>query len=525
MPGGTKSVSNANHVDADGSVLDDFHTQDYNRMNWIQTGQNFQLGLGTPEFEYWTQLSILDHRLFGGGGFAFDAALNYICVDKNNNNECDTGQQPGGANNGEFWEPIRSAFSPENTFRLNNFINCMFDPSDDGTTEDQFFPNAGSQGPSSTCFPGNPVMTCVGRTREDDTGFGIAATVLTSACWPETGTEDAEIGEAGAVKGFGGDAGTWVRKTFRLEPWRGQKVLFRWHQSPGGLPGIENGAGFAAWQFGNRDDGWWIDNVAVRGLVNDFNLTLDNDGPVVNTCATTANCTSVNSVVAVLPYPRNDRNGLPKPAIYCTSQTTAECDFDENGVVDTSATLAQSDAPGRAFYIDARFSDADRCLGGAIEYRLLDLTGGTVVRDWVTDPLVLVNPSTTTSYRVETRCSSDFGCSDAADFVIDVPGSGPVDCRTSSLVLATNKQNITWAASPQGACPALFDTLRGTTTATGSGFTSGTCLENDGADTSSLDAGTPSLGTAFWYLARHAGDTYATGSAGEQDRSGITGCP
>lgn len=523
MPGGVKSMSNANTVEAN-PFDPDGHTIDINRMNWVQTGRNFQLGLGNPEFEYWTQMSLLTSALLGGGAndnWTFDVGMVYLCVDANNNTECDTGEQPGGLDAGEFWEPLRAYFTPEAQYRRNNSINCMYDPSDDGNNEDDLFPNAVDQGPSSTCWPGNPVSGCAGRTRDEDLQGGLAVFVG-SYCWGETGQEDSEIAQAGAtINPANLNAGVWVRKAYKLDPWRGQKVIFRWHVAPGAVQGVDNIADVLDVFGANLDDGWWIDNVKVSGLANNFALTTDNTGSASATCGSLVNCSTVTTRVAALPYPRNDRQGNPKAALSCTDQTLEFCDFDGDGVVDTANSDPTSDAPGRSLYLESRFTEADACLGGALEYRVLDLTAGTVVKDWVTDPLILVNPASDTTFRVEARCSSSLTCIDSQDVTVTVTGGAAPTCRASNLLLATNKQSITWTADPASACPALFDTLRGT----GTNFGSGTCLENDGNDTSSLDASTPSLGSMFWYLARHSGDTYSTGAAGEQDRSGITGCP
>ncbi len=523
MPGGQASLSNSNTREAQPGSRGDGFTIDLNRMNWVQYKNNFELGLGNPELEYWTQLSVLDSRsLSGGGTFAFDAALVYVCVDKNDNNECDTGQVGAKLDNGERWEPVRAYFSPEQNLRLNSTINCMYDPSDDGSTEDDLFENAFRVGPSSTCFPGNPVDTCVGRTREPDTADGSVGNVMGSFCWPETGAEDKEIGVAGATVGSG--PGVWVRRAYKLDRFRGQKILVRFHLSPGAVSGIENLAQVGGPLFGNRDDGWFIDNVRLTGLASQTStlaLQLDNTGSST-ICGGVVNCTAVDGSLAVLSYPRNDREGNPKPALFCSDQNTDECDYDGDGTIDSTATDVQSDAPGRAFVLDAQFSSSDKCLGGALEYRYTDLTNNVVIRDWLTDPVTLINPTTTTSYRLETRCSTSLTCSDLVDVTVVVPGSAPTTCRTADLTIAADKQTITWAADANAACTAVFDTLRGDVPT----FSSGTCIENDGTDTTTVDTDpAPAAGNAYWYLSRHDADTYSTGAAGEQDRSGITGCP
>jgi hypothetical protein len=514
MPGGTKSMSNSNTLEIYGGPLDDQNTMDLNRMNWVETANNFQLGLGEPELRYWTQMSLTDSRIFGGGpirpasNFAFDAALTYICVDGNNNNECDT-LETGLQDGSENWEPLRAYYSPPTVFRQNNFINCMYEPSDDGNNEDDFFPNALDTGPSSTCFPGNPVNTCVGRTRDEATGFGVFANVLGSLCWPETGQES-----EGTI-GF--NEGTWVEKRFDLSPWRGKKVLVRWHLSPGGLPGIENFGYTPA--VGNRDDGWFIDDITITGLVSDFDATVDNAGGANPICGTQALCTTVDTKVAVLPYPRNDKNGEPKQALACSSNSsTSDCDFDSDGNRDTNETEANTGAPGHSVFLDASFTDTDKCLGGSLEWRFLNADTGVVVRDWLTDPLALVQVEESTTFTVESRCTSDLGCIDSQDMPVNVPG-GP--CIPLDL-LFSDKTTLVWDPPTNDACAAIFDTLRGNVGTWGSG----TCIENDGTDFTTTDTAEPALAAGFWYLTRVDGETWdSTNTDKQEDRSGITGCP
>lgn len=502
--GGASSLSSSNI--AESGFLGDRITIDLNRMNWVQYFENFQLGLGEPELTAWMQMSNVDSRIFGdGGGWAWDAAGLYVCVDTNDNNECDTGQV-GTPDNGETWEIVRPYVGPSQGFRLNNFINCMYDPSDDGTTEDMFFPNSDDTGPSSTCFPGNPVDTCVGRTLEEGAFGGVPANVLLPICWPETGNEADEIASGNAIQDVVGR--TWVRRQYRLDKWRGQKVLVRFHQSPGGLAGIENLSDFAGPTVGNLDDGWFIDNVEITGLANDIALSVDNAGTTNNECASLAACTTIDANVAVVPYPRVDRRGDPRPALACSNPSDIDtCDFDNDGTVDTLDTDATSNAPGRPFVLDARFTDAPLCLGGALEYRFVDVTNGTVLRDWLTDTELLVNPETTTTYSVEVRCSADPSCAAAIETTIT---AGPDDCSTSDLLIGLDKSTITWQQPSSNACPAIFDTAK--SGAAASGYT---CFENDGADTSSFDSADPAPGSAFFYLSRVDGDTWTGGGAGE----------
>lgn len=528
-----KCLSNSNLKQGGGALGDGF-TIDLNRMNWVETrfdrdndgtfresGENLQLGTGSPELQYWTQLSITDGRSLSiPGWYSFDTEMTYICVDRNNNGWCDTREtyQNTSTRGTENWEVLHAYFSPETGFRLNNLINCAYEPSDDGNTEDSLFPNELRAGPSSTCFP-NRVDSCVGRTREGGPS-DQPAVVLVSQCWPETGLEGDEIANPSvsvnerARKGNG--EGTWVLRKYDLAVWKGQKVLFRWHHAPQALPGSDNLAGGAGIFFGNRDDGWFIDNVRVTGLAQPFAISNDNTGDTTHeSCGDS--CTSINVDVLVIPYPRNDRNGAPKPAIACTNPA---CDNNLDGTADvTSTPNGSSDAPGRAFVIDARFTSANSCLGGTLEYRTL--AGAAVLRDWSTNYEVIINPVVDTTYTFQSRCSTEPACIGSADFTIDVPDVATA-CTVDplSLVVDADLQTINWSGTG-----GAFDTAKGVlgdllSTAS---FADAACLDPSGADTTSSDPATPNAGEAFYYLVRcHSGDwgTWSDGTPRD-----VTTCP
>ena len=94
------------------------------------------------------------------GDWTYSAARVYICVDQDwdgtgtvhPNGACDT-RETGDRSGRERWEPLEAWYSPETSYRRDNEVNCMYDPSDDGSTETDFFPNSVTMGPSSTCLP------------------------------------------------------------------------------------------------------------------------------------------------------------------------------------------------------------------------------------------------------------------------------------------------------------------------------------------------------------------------------------
>ncbi len=496
-----------------------------NRMRWVETQNNIQLGMDPAELSYWTQISLTDYRLFSVPfGGAVQAAATYVCVDENNNNECDT-NEAGNEDNSEHWEKLTAFFNTEQGYRPSNSINCQYDPADDGSVETEFFENSSILGPSSTCFP-QMVDSCLGRTREPNNNlvvlYGTQVT-LASICFPETGAVNlpaAGIYETG--QGIGG--GLWAFRKYDLQKFRGRKILLRFHVSPMGIPGFDTCTRDKQ-NCTNRDDGWFIDDIVITNTSNsDFDVVVDNSpDPTPQVCDGVI-CTAVDARLSVLPYPRTSRDGLSLPALACSDAQLAHCDYDDDGVVDASDNSASARAPGRALLLDASKSAADACIEGALEYKFTDQTGA-VVRDWLSDPEALVSPTLETEYSVEVRCSSATSCNGTASIIAsDLP---PRSCMTTDLAFSS-KTVFDWNGASSSSCVALFDVTRGDLAALSSGSWAGqTCLEDNGSDLTATDPATPSTNGGFWYLARHDGDTWSSGGASEQgDRdSTVTGCP
>ncbi len=558
---GRKSLSSTNLVDGDQTPgVGDGMTEDYNRMTWVEwhragtasgPGNTFQLGFPDPnktvtsprlqgqytgpELTFWTQLSIIDARMFtvapqDPGDFAWSAARVYACVDHNNSGACDT-KETGSLDGSEKWEPLKSWYSPESSYRSNNYINCMYDPTDDGSTESQFFPNSVTTGPSSTCLP-NAVDTCAGRTRNDDSN-GLIPVVLGDACFPETGVEATE-GVTGFAGGTSWTGARWILKRYRLDDFAGRKVLFRWHMTPGELGGVENCADILTWACGNRDDGWFIDDIRVNGLASDLTLSIDNAGqgtppPAPTVCSNT----EINPALAAIPYPTFDPlTNKTRLAVACSDPAAATCDFDGDNVADTGSDTAQSDAALRPFLLTGIQTPGATCVGGELEYRFRD-GSGNVLNDWSATPQtnsgsLIVTPAVSTDYSLDVRCSSNpTGCLQTDAIRINVGAVGACQLNPATSLLLPNKTTLTWAASGVG----TFDTAKGDVAALRSAsgnFSGASCLENNGPDTSSTDGATPAAGASFYYLVRCDGgsweDPAGTGQVGVRS-STLTVCP
>lgn len=554
---GRKSLSSTNTLEGDTTpIVGDQMTEDYNRMTWVEwhragtasgPGNTFQLGFPDPnktvtsprlqaqwtgpELTYWTQLSIIDARLFGDGAqlpgdYAFSAARVYACIDHNDSGACDT-KETGSLDGSEKWEPLRAWYSPESSYRINNFINCMYDPTDDGSTESQFFPNSVTTGPSSTCLP-NAVDSCIGRTRNDDSN-GLVPVVLGEACFPETGVE-ATDGVVGFAGGASWTQARWILKRYRLDDFAGRKVMFRWHMTPGELGGIENCASILTWGCGNRDDGWFIDDIRVNGLANPFTLSVDNAGEATAPPAPTI-CTpgEINPALSAIPYPTFDPNtNKTRPAAACSDSAVATCDFNGDATVDAASDTTTSDAALRPYQLTGITTPSATCVNGDIEYRFRDGLGATL-NDWSAAPQtnsgsLIVTPAVSTDYFLDVRCSSNPGvCLQTDQIRINVP-TGACALTATSLRLPA-RTTISWSGS------GTFDTAKGDVAAlraANGNFGGASCLENNGADTTTPDAATPAAGASFYYLVRCDGgsweDPAGTGQVGVRGNT-LTVCP
>ena len=121
----------------------------------VATSDPINLGVGTPELSWWQQVSLMDGRGLNIplGRSSDRGVVQYKTVD------------PAGADT-SAWTRLEPFQNTYDTTAYDFYFNCMFDPVDDGTTEDDFFDPEDPErrlGPSSTCFP-EFAYTCVGNT-------------------------------------------------------------------------------------------------------------------------------------------------------------------------------------------------------------------------------------------------------------------------------------------------------------------------------------------------------------------------
>jgi len=336
---------------------------------------------------------------------------------------------------------------------------CMFDPVDDGNTEDDFFEPDDPErilGPSSTCYP-EFVFANIGET------FGPYA------------EDNLGRAEGPGLRGTLG-LGTWIESRFNLERFRGRRVRIRFLDADVVAWGNETWEQVwwadAGAHFNPRpgDDGWWIDDIQITNtLVTPATITNDDkDNSHLPACGNTCNVVSA-SLVADPPM-------LP--------------------------------APGQVVELSARDAVADRCLDGLLQFRYwLDENGDgsgngptdLLLRNWTDVPEMIHAPSATTSYVVDVRCSSDPACADSAAITL------PVDCPSSGRlggfpeVLAASNNELAWELSLayDFSMGSLDDLSSYATLDEGQGLGPAVTFDISGDD--------PATGTGFWYVFRRPG--------------------
>jgi hypothetical protein len=357
---------------------------------------------------------------------------------------------------------------------VDNYLECLFDPTDDGNTEDDYFDPTDPErrhGPSSTCNP-EFVFSRVG-----------------AIFWSDA-FDPADIHHASDGPGLQGSRGpgTWVESKFDLSRYRGRRLRIRFLATSIAVAQYAetvDAEDALSWNPIEADDGWYIDDVQV---------------------------TNTLTSAATVRVDTADRSGLPGCPAACSSLSAS-----------LAADPNPTNMPGEPVVLDASASAADTCPGGPLLYRFWHdrdgdgaLTEGPdrLLRSWTDNPILLDTPHYTRAYAVEVRCSSQVSCADRADVLVPVPCVAPLFSTLRFLF----KGFLTWEV------PAPVDVLRGdldALRASGGDF-QGTVIACDANDRDfdyTRVADEPAPGSGFYYLAREAGPTYVCG------RSWGTGSP
>lgn len=431
------------------------------QMTYAYYKPTIQVGLGRagtdtrPTLDFWHQLSLGDERLFTGLNppYTLEAGVLHVLVDRNSNTVQDVGPPADPTKDG-WWEKLTPFYGAPGQQRL-PVGNCAYDPSDDSNNENDLsdasptfiFSASGTIfGPSSTCFP-EFVYGCAGDS-QDPPWNGSFQIEAGPGCYPESAPDGSPIYREGP------GPGRWIETKVDLYPYRGRQIWIRWFTT-----NLQFGAAtwtdvFGGQDFGgNRDDGWYIDDIKISGLNSaSFTLKADTDAPPTSSCPNPNTCLPINAHLSGSTFPTR----------------TDGIDNDGDTVVDESDegafTTVLSDAPLRNVLLNgqdlANATTTAGCLNGVLQYRFSidgDFDGTTspseIFRDWTEDPHATANPAESSTVVMDVRCSSLQSCVGRTTLNIVI--------SDTPYLTFIDKNNIKWSATT-GASTYDIATYQGT---------------------------------------------------------------
>jgi Thrombospondin type 3 repeat/Subtilase family len=339
---------------------------------------------------------------------------------------------------------------------------CVFTPGDTGTA-----PPAPRGTHETMCWPQGVFSSC-------GWPWAFGASLTRQCAGP-------------GVSGVQGNA-TWVESKFDLSGYLGQRIRIRWvgqsWQFGPTEQSYEQGAA-AYWGNSQYDDGWWIDDISVTGVVqSQTSLLPDTKAALSGACPVV--CT-------------------PGVGDHGTTEVLAIRDTNGDGVFER----------GERITLDASASSLPGgCSGGAIQFQFR--RDGQIVQDWTTNNNFVDAPLQDASYALYARCSSA-----PASCTGTTPATGSVQVYTgdgAEIALtvgsgAGGAATLNWPARPQPPSVSGYDLFRGVV-ATVNGdplFATLSCLQSNipqqAAGTTvnaQPDAAVPNLLTGFYYLVGHS---------------------
>jgi hypothetical protein len=489
-----------------------------------------QIGLGRtgtdprPTLDFWQQMSLSDDRLFTNlfPPYTLDAGVLYVLVDRNSNGIQETGPPTDPTKDG-WWEKAVPFYGAPTQQRF-PAGNCTYDPIDDGNNENDIsdasptfvFTSAGTVfGPSSTCFP-EFVYGCAGDTQDPPYDPFQGQVVPSANCFPEVAASGVQIYREGT------GPGRWIEAKVDLYPYRGRQIWFRFLASTFQV-------GFGIWTEvfggpfgGNRDDGWFIDDISVTGINSAaFTLKADTDAPPASSCPNPSTCLPITARLSGSTFPTRTDN------VDNDGDATTD-ESDEGGF-----TTVLSDAPLRNVLLNgqdlANPTTTAGCLNGVLQYRFSidgNVDGitdpGEIFRDWTEDPHATANPAQSSTVAMDVRCSALQSCVGRTTLNVVI--------NDTPYLTFVDKDNIKWSATtgastydvatqqgPGGT--GLPGDTTGTSAATwlggGGYFDTMTCNINSQAGTTRSIAaqGAPLAGRFdLWLVRKHGGSWEEVGS-------------
>jgi hypothetical protein len=416
--------------------------------------------------------------------------------------------------NGKFerWQVLTPSFNGYDSTIQETISLCGFDPGDDQIP------------------PGNETM-CNNSPMWTDMGdiFGTDATCVTDtdnndAAHKDCGAKSCTAGPGCTENGATG-VGVWTRSAFSLSPFAGRVARLRWiGMVEGGWSfgtqrsALEPDPGGVAYQYYDGDDGWYIDDIKLTDL-RQFASSIGPDNVTGLSQCTTGQASSNCGVIAM---------NIANSVAFGTRRLVGLDSLLQPVRLDARGSTAGDD-PGTVGVTEGA------CENGVIEYQWSQLNINTLA---VTDVIsafspqgdVQVAPSRDSLYRVQARCSSDLSCLGSQDVVVKVYTGDGSDLGPQTALNTAGVSNelgvdvvggasatIQWPARTQPPGISGYDVFRYNSigTATGvdvfSGNTfDGACFANAVANTalgtlvSTVDVGTPAVGTTYMYQVGHS---------------------
>ncbi|HYV84533.1 MAG TPA: hypothetical protein VFB49_01345, partial [Patescibacteria group bacterium] len=194
--------------------------------------------------------------------------------------------------------------------------------------------------------------------------------------------------------------GTWVRTSFDLNGFAGQRIRVRWIAETWNFDSVQGsyfevGGGFGQGMI--AEDGWWIDDVTLTGAITtQISATPDTRPPPGSTGGGASSAGGI------------DAAGDPCNEAVGDAGTSAALDVTDidNRPLDGVTVIPVA---GQTLRISAGASTLPGgCAGGNIEYEIR--RNGVVIQDFSPKPFVLDAPDATVRYSARVRCSSDHAC-------------------------------------------------------------------------------------------------------------------
>jgi hypothetical protein len=200
--------------------------------------------------------------------------------------------------------------------------------------------------------------------------------------------------------------GVWIQSKFNLAGFLGQRIQIRWIGETWTWIDTTVGDYYApGWADTRTEDGWWLDNIQVTGVITGQRSLLPDPGPIPATaCPTVSNdtcptCCDENLAVT-------DKG---------TSVILKVTDLAGN-VIDGVTRLAIAGQPLRISAFESSLLGG--CSGGVAQYQFFK--NGAEAQGWSGKTYFQDAPTAFAEYQVQVRCSSDFSCTSQTGAVVDV---------------------------------------------------------------------------------------------------------